>query len=125
MTITATNETATAAASIPSLPTGAWDLVSFLENAKDYGTILGGGVVTIIGLIILIAAVVFILKKFLGNGQGPEKSWPVIIIMIVVAGAFLTGGIGLMLNISSGGQKTIEELGGGFIVLQSSVGLLR
>jgi len=125
MTITATNETATAAASIPSLPTGAWDLVSFLENAKDYGTILGGGVITLLGLILLIVAVVFLFKKFVGNGQGQEKSWPVIIIMIVVAGAFLTGGIGLMLNISSGGQKTIEELGGGFIVLQSSVGLLR
>jgi len=126
MTITATNETATAAASIPSLPTGAWDLISFLGNTQDYGELAGGALISLLGLIIVIVAGVFTAKKFFGSGNGQnDKPWLIIAVMFIVGGAMLFGSIGLLLNISSGGQKTIEELGGGFIVLQSSVGLLR
>lgn len=110
---------------IPGLPTGAWDLVTFLNSAKNYGEVIGGGLISLLGLIVLIVAAVFIAKKFFGNGQREEKSWLMIIVMVIVGGALLTGGIGLIMTIGSGGQKTIEDLGGGFIVLQGSLGLIR
>lgn len=107
-----------------SLPTAAWDVAAFLANAKSYGSVIGGGLITLLGLIIVIVAVVFIAKKFLGSGQGgQEKSWVVIVIMIIVGGALLYGGITFVTDIASGGQKTISDLGGGFIVLNSTLGL--
>lgn len=126
MSNTAIIEKAAAGSAAPDLPVADWDLLSFITNAKDYGQLIGGAIVTLIGLIILIVAVVFIAKKFLGNGQRDDKSWLIIVVMLLVGGAFITGGITFIMNISSGGQKTVEDLGtGGFIMLQSSLGLLR
>jgi hypothetical protein len=116
-------ENALAADPTSNLPTAAWDLISFLSNAKNYGNLIGGGVAGIAGLILVIVAIVFIAKKFLGNGQGQEKSWVIIVLMLIIGGALLTGGFVFIANIASGGQKTIEELGGGFIVLPAILGL--
>lgn len=122
MSITETIQIAGTAADAPALPLGAWDLVSFLTNTKNYANVIGGGLISLLGLIIIIVAVVFITKKFFGNGQGQDKSWIVIVVMIIVGGAFLTGGIVLITNIASGGEQTIKELGGGFIVLSGLLG---
>lgn len=109
----------TATAGTPTLapPVAAWDLLSFFTNAKDYGTLVGGGLISLLGLIVVIVATVFIAKKFFGDGRGNDKSWVIIIIMMLVGGAMLFGGISLVTDIASGGQKTIEELGGGTILL--------
>ena len=119
-------ENASTANPTPILPTAAWDLVSFFTNAKSYVTVLGGGFITLVGLIVLIVAVVFVAKKFLSGQQaGPGESWVKIVIMILVGGALMTGGIVLLTTLASGGQKTVTDLGGGFIVFQSILGLVR
>jgi hypothetical protein len=107
----------------PNHPTAAWDLVEFLSNAKNYGNIIGGGVITLLGLLVVIWAVVLIAKKFFASAQsGPGESWVKIVLMLVIGGAMLTGGIALFVQIAGGGETTIRELGGGgFIVLQSLV----
>lgn len=107
----------------PTLPGAAWDLVSFLENAFDYLEVVGGSLVTLLGLILVIWASVLIAKKFFGNGQSQGDSWFKIVLMIIIGGALLAGGIVLLTSIAEGGKTTIEELGGGFIVLQSAFAL--
>lgn len=128
MSNTAIVEKVAADQPIAGLPAADWDLLSFFTNAESYGRLIGAGLVTLLGLIILIVAAVFIAKKFLGNGQRDDKSWLIIVVMLLVGGAFLVGGLGFITNIASGGQKTFEDLGtggGGFIVLQSASWLIR
>jgi len=111
------------AGSAPStLAPAAWDIVSFLGNAQNYGALIGGGVISLLGLITIIIAGVFTFQKFLGNGQREAKSWVLIVVMIIIGGAMLTGSITLLMSIASGGQKTIEELGGGIILLSLGLG---
>lgn len=106
----------------PALPLGAWDLVSFLTNTTDYAGFVGGALVTLLGLIILIVAGVFVTKKLFGNGQQQEKSWIMIAVMILLGGAFFGGGLTLIQMVASGGEQTIKDLGGGFIVLSGYLG---
>ena len=100
------------------LPLGDWDLVSALTNAQNYGKLIGGGILGLIAVILLIGAAIFVLQKFFSKNND-SKSWGIIIAMIIVGGAFGTGGWVLLSQVASGGQKTVQELGGGFIVFQS------
>lgn len=104
------------------LPGAEWDLASFFDNAKGYLTIIGGGLISLLGLAVVIWAAVLIAKKFFGGQNGQQESWFKIIAMILIGGALMTGGIVLISNIASGGQKTIEDLGGGFILLSGLLG---
>jgi len=123
MSTTGTIENAAGGTSVPSLPGGAWDIISALSNAKDWGTIAGGAFITLLGLAVVIVGIVFLVKKLIGNGNGGnEKGWLLIIAMIVVGGALLYGGINLVLNIAEGGKTTVEELGGGFAVIGGYLG---
>jgi hypothetical protein len=118
-------ENASDAISTSTLPTAAWDLVSFFENAKSYMSVAGGSLISLLGLGVVIWAAVLIAKKFFGNAQsGQQDSWVKVVLMILVGGALMTGGIVLISEIAGGGQTTITELGGGFIVLQSTLGLV-
>lgn len=113
-----------AGSTISTLPAGDWDLVSAVGNATNYGKLLGGGIIGLLGVILLIVATVFIFKKLTGNGQGNEKSWVIIVVMILIGGAMSFGGYTLISQVASGGQKTVQELGGGFIVLKSVLWLV-
>lgn len=120
MSITTIIQSAGETVDAPSLPLGAWDLVSFLGNAKNYLNVVGGALISLIGLIILIVAIVFLAKNLFGNGQGQSHSWIKVVVMIIIGGALLTGGIVLITNIASGGEQTIKDLGEGFIVLSGA-----
>ena len=120
-TLTIVENAANAAPTIP-LPAADWNLVSLIENAKAYLGVAGGGLVTLIGLLIVIWAVVLIAKKFLGGQSSQGESWVKIALMIIIGGAILSGGLVLITDIASGGKTTIEELGGGFIVLHAFTG---
>lgn len=111
--------------SIPALPSADWDLVSALTNAKNYGEIIGAAVMGLAGVIVLIVAIVFVVKKLVGNDRGEQKSWLLIIAMTIVAGLLLFGGWSMIESIAEGGNTTINDLGGGFIVFQGSFGLIR
>lgn len=125
MSNTAIIENVTGSVVPPTLPTAAWDLASFLTNAKSYLGVIGGLLIALIGLAIVIWAVVLIAKQFFGsNQQGGGGAWAKIVVMLIIGGAILGGGLVLVTNIATGGQRTIEELGGGFIVLGSASGLV-
>lgn len=103
------------------LPAGAWDLKSFIDNTSDYVKMVGGGLLMLMGTVALIFGGVFLLTKLFGNQQhGGGKKWWQIGALILIGGAIATGGFQLISTIGSGGQKTIEDLGGGTIVLAPS-----
>jgi hypothetical protein len=117
-------DTAFGAVYTANLSPAAWDLVSFLKNAKVYANTVGGALITLLGLAVVIWAAVLIAKKFFGSNQGQGDSWAKIVVMIIVGGALLAGGITLITTIAKGGKATIEELGGGFILIQHALPLL-
>lgn len=105
-------------------PTAAWDLVSFFENASDYVKVAGGALISLLGLVVVVWAAVLIAKKFFGNSQQQQESWFKVVLMVIVGGALMTGGVVLITNIAKGGQTTIEELGGAFILIQNALFLV-
>jgi hypothetical protein len=103
-------------APVPALPTAAWDLVSFLENAGEYVKTGGGALLVAMGLVALVWGGVLLLKKLMG-GQQNQDSWMKIIGLMIIGGAIAVGGFTLIFTIGSGGKTTIEDLGGGTLLL--------
>lgn len=104
---------------IEALPAGAWDLGSFLENGKSALETWGGLALMALGTAGLIVGAFFGVKKLMANqqSQGQQKGWGTIGGLIIVGGALATGGFQLVSTVGSGGQQTIEDLGGGAILL--------
>jgi hypothetical protein len=104
-----------------SLPTAAWDLTSFLENTKTQIQLWGGLILMLLGAVGLIWGGVLLIKKLMANPQtaGQQSGWGTIALLILVGGAFGTGGWSLVSTIGSGGQQTIEDLGGGTVIVQT------
>ncbi len=96
-----------------------WDLGSFLQNSKTTLQTWGGYLIMLIGVVMVIASVYMIAKGLITHGKGQPVSWPVAIILLILGGAFLTGGWSFVNNIASGGQKTIEDLGNGTVIVQT------
>lgn len=100
------------------LPDAAWDVKSFLENAKTYLQTTGGLLLMALGTAGLIWGVVQLIKKLIGGQQnGKGHGWGEIVMLILIGGAVGTGGWTLVNAVGSGGQTTIEELGGGTIIV--------
>lgn len=97
-----------------SLILAEWDLVSFFKNSQEYVKAAGGGLISLLGLALLIWGFVKMMGK-LKDGDRSQSNWGAIVGMIIVGGAMLFGGITLVLQIGQGGQKTITDLGGGVI----------
>ena len=105
--------------SLVSLPTASWDLISFFTNSQSYAVTAGGALITLFGTIMVIVAAVLIGKKLMVTQD--QGSWFKYILLLLVGGAMMAGGFTLMALVSSGGKKTIEDLGtGGFVILQSA-----
>ena len=97
----------------------AWDLRSFFENAKTYVQGIGGGLLMLMGAVGLVWGGVLLIRKLLGGQQhGGQHGWTQIIMLILVGGALGTGGWTLVSTVGSGGQTTIQELGGGTVIIQ-------
>lgn len=89
----------------------AWDLGSFLQNATGTLKTWGGYFIVLIGVVMLIFGVFKAGKALMSKGQG-QDNWAIIIILIILGGAFIAGGWTFVETISKGGKKTIEDLGG-------------
>lgn len=96
---------------VPSLPTAAWDVVSFLQNAATYAKTGGGALLILLGIVALVWGGVLVLKKLMA-GQQNQDSWMKIIGLIIIGGAIAVGGFAMVFTIGSGGKKTIDDLGG-------------
>ena len=108
-------------AATQALPTAAWDLTSFLENAKVQIQLWGGLLLMLLGAVGLIWGAVLLIKKLMANPQsaGQQQGWGSIALLILIGGAVSTGGWSLVSTVGSGGQQTIEDLGGGTVILQT------
>lgn len=107
-----------ATAPVVDLPHAAWDLLSFLGNAKTWVQTAGGALLALLGAVALVWGGVLLVKKLMANPQTSQQtSWVTIGLLIIVGGALLTGGWTLIATVGSGGQQTIEDLGGGTVVV--------
>lgn len=96
--------------------TANWDLGSALENGTEYIKYLGAGFLTLMGVIGIIYGGYLLVKKLMA-GQQNQDSWVKIVLLIIVGGALSVSGFDLISEIASGGKTTIEELGGGTIIV--------
>ena len=92
-----------------------WDLTSFLSNAENQLKAWGGGIILIIGVAMIIAAVWQIASGLMSHGK-KQTNWAIALLLLIVGGAFAVGGWGFVFNIAQGGKKTIEELGGATVI---------
>lgn len=88
-----------------------WDINSLFKNAKNAAMTIGGSLLALIGVIMVIVAAVQIAKGLMS--QKSQTNWLSVVLLFIFGGAFLTGGITLLVNIASGSSKTIENLGNG------------
>ena len=105
---------AVSAATVPALPTAAWDVVSFFENAGEFVKTAGGGFLVAAGLVALVWGGFLGLRKLM-SGQQNQDNWVKILALIILGGAVAVGGFNLVFMIGSGGKTTIEDLGGATI----------
>lgn len=99
----------------------AWDLGSFFGNAANYAKTVGGGFLTLMGVIALIMGGYRLVNKLM-NPQKEQTGWVMIGALILVGGALMVGGINIIITIGSGGQQTVNDLGGGIAMLGMLVG---
>lgn len=88
----------------------AWNLKTFLENAKNNATAWGGVFVGLMGIIMILFAVWLTAKHLMSQGRS-QTSWGTIIILFIVGGFATGGGLTLITQVAEGGKQTIEELG--------------
>jgi len=91
-----------------------WSIEKMFTNATSVLNTLGGSFLMLVGLICVIAAVVFIAQKLLSEQS--RRSWVTVVLLIVFGGAMIAGGISMFVNIAAGTHSTIEQLGNGLIL---------
>ena len=89
----------------------AWSLQNLFQNAQTMVKSLGGALLALLGIIMVVVAGVKIAKGLMGGQNSPPPNWIMIIVLLVVGGAFAATGITLISKIASGGASQINELG--------------
>lgn len=88
----------------------AWDLGSFLQNSSKTLKQWGAYFIILVGVVMVIASVYQIAKGLISHGKG-STNWAVAIGLLLLGGAFMTGGFAFVAKIAGGGEKTISDLG--------------
>lgn len=88
-----------------------WSLQNLLQNGQTMVKSLGGALLALLGVIMVVVAGVKIAKGLMGGQNSPPPNWIMIIVLLVVGGAFAATGITLISKIASGGASQINELG--------------
>lgn len=89
---------------------GSWDLTSFLSNATNQVQTWGGAFLTLVGVVGVVWASFQIISGLMSQGK-KQVSYGTNAILLLVSGALVATGIDLVLEISKGGQQTIQDLG--------------
>lgn len=92
-----------------------WSLNSFLDNLGEAMQHWGALIVFVIGTAMVIGAAFFIAKGLMSQGRG-QTNWALTFLLLLIGGAFMATGLGgwdLLVDISDGSKKTIDELGAG------------
>ena len=104
------------------LPVGAWDLTSFLTNAYKQVGEWGKLLLMLLGIILIVVSGVKIGRNFISESAQRQPRWGMTICGLLVGGALsISSGWALLNDIAQGGQKTIQDLGGGAIVFSNIV----
>lgn len=106
-----------------AIVSGAWDLSSFLKNAKSAISGWGGSFIMLIGVVAIIVAAYQIISGLISHGK-KQVNWGISIALLVIGGAFSIGGFNFVNGIASGGKKTIDDLGNGGLINLESIKLL-
>lgn len=88
----------------------AWDLSTFLQNAKTQFQTWGGYLLAVLGILMIIVG----LYK-LGTGlmsDRKEVEWVKVITLLLIGGVLAVSGVNVITNIADGGSATIKDLGG-------------
>lgn len=88
-----------------------WSLQNLLQNGQTMVKSLGSALLALLGIIMVVVAGVKIAKGLMGGQNSPPPNWIMIIVLLIVGGAFAATGIGLISNIASGGASQVKELG--------------
>lgn len=88
-----------------------WSLQSLLQNGQTMVKSLGSALLALLGIIMVVVAGVKIAKGLMGGQNSPPPNWIMIIVLLIVGGAFAATGIGLISNIASGGASQVKKLG--------------
>ena len=100
-----------------NMVTAAWDIGSFLENSAAQIKEWGGLIIILVGIVMIITASVKIAMGLANHGK-QQVNWFLLILLFLIGGAFSVGGYSFVSNIAEGGKKTIEDLGGGVIIVE-------
>lgn len=100
----------------PYIVNAAWDLGTFLQNAKKTIETWGGYFIMLLGVIMVIVAV-YQTAKGLISPQKAQTNWLIVAALLILGGALTAGGYTWISGIASGGKKTIDDLGGGGVIL--------
>lgn len=96
---------------------GDWDIGSFLTNSSETLRVWFNAILLIVGLVAIAYATWQIVSGLMSHGK-KQVNWAVSIILLLVGGVLAsTTGFDFMQGIAGGGKKTIEDLGGGTIML--------
>lgn len=90
----------------------AWDLGTFLTNSASTLKIWIGAFTVLLGVVMLGFGVWQIGSGLWSHGK-KQTNWFMAFALLIVGGAFMSGGWSFVELIASGGQKTIEDLGAG------------
>ena len=83
------------------------DVYSVMKNAGSYLESIAGLLVVFIGLLLVFVAVMQIAKN-LSSGGRTQVNWVVCLLALLVGGAFLVGGYGLLSGLASASKVTLE-----------------
>ena len=100
-----------------------FDIQNLIKSGTTLGTSLIAGVIGLLGIILVGVGVFRVSRKLWGSQQSQQQApgWGKVAAMLIVGGAFIGGGIALVLSVAAGGQKTIEDLGTGGLALLGAV----
>lgn len=96
----------------PAAPSGDFSIGALLTNSTHTLQGWGGSFIILIGVVMIISAVWHIAKGLMDQGRG-QTNWFMVVLLLIVGGAFTWGGFNFVSGLASGGKKTIEDLGKG------------
>ena len=98
-----------------------WDFGGFLRSSTNTLKLWGGYAIVLIGVVMVVIAAYHIGKGLMPGNKG-QTNWGLNIALLVVGGAFMTGGFVFLAGIAAGGKKTIMDLGNGGTLLPYLLG---
>lgn len=94
---------------VATLPMG--DIISWLNNAKGYGQLVGGAIVGIMGLFLVIWGTVKGVLKITSKQAHGDTSWFVLVVALVIGLALSAKGLDLVLHYGQDATETLESFG--------------